>query len=101
MPLPKTRPDYLYLLIHLAEAGKRPIAIAQHLKEFATLKESNDAPGLRTVERSYYEYMKQPPDVRRQQTEFRWPDAMIANALPWETGRSALDLLRFRDELRC
>ena len=29
---------------------------------------------------------------------FRWPDSMGTELLPWEAGRAALDLLRFRDE---
>ena len=57
-------------------------------------------PGLRTIGRVQQRYRALPEKERQRYREFRWPEDMDNELLPWEAGASALELLRWRREHR-
>lgn len=60
----------------------------------------DDCPSERWIEGRLKEWDRLPPEVRQNFYSFRWPDSMLSgalpsgDALPWEAGKAALELLR-------
>lgn len=98
MPRPKTKRDYRDLIDLWAAEGWKPASIHRLIEEQALEAKADDCPSEATVRRYYGEWLKLPEHERRERAFFHWPKTMEIGALPWEAGRAAMDLLRFRDE---
>ena len=98
MPRPKTDPYWVQQLWTLAADGCKPAKISRELARIARQEGSEGCPSYTTVRRLYEDWERQPEAARRLQAHFHWPASMQEGTLPWEAGRAALDLLRYRDE---
>jgi hypothetical protein len=79
-----------------AGTGYNAAAIYDRLRVAARAAGRKDSPPAEKTIKRYIAKLGLPgvPTLR----PFRWPDSMGTELLPWEAGRAALDLLRFRDE---
>lgn len=81
----------------LAESEPRPSAaqIELRLKKIGDQEGRDDCPSLRTIGRILQEHGRLPEREKEFYREFRWPQAMQADLVPWEATRVALDLLAY------
>jgi hypothetical protein len=91
---------YLRLVWAWAAEGIKTAAILDGLQRVAMARGWKDPlPSERTIRTIYKKAQGLDPDERREQTRFKWPQTMEKlGALPWSAARSALDLVRYRDE---
>lgn len=98
VPRPKTDAHYAVRVESLAAEGQRPPTIAKVIEREARKAGRTDWPSERTVRRLYEAWKQRPEEERREAEQCRWPQSMLAGALPWEASAAVLELLRFRDE---
>lgn len=81
----------------LAESEPRPSAaqIELRLKKIGDQEGRQDWPSLRTIGRILQEHGRLTERQKEFYREFRWPQAMQADLVPWEATRVALDLLAY------
>ena len=84
------------LVYGLMETSPRPspASIAEELEVIAEREKRTDAPpSERTIAR--WQQHERPEGERLLYRQFRWPEAMIQGALPWEASETSLDLLAY------
>jgi hypothetical protein len=80
------------------EGGLTDRAISERAKAKGEELGRNDYPALRTVNKYHREYPGLSEHIRKGYRHFRWPDAMEAGLLPWESSAAVLELLAWSEE---
>ena len=102
MPRKKTGSFWVVTIHELAESDEgapRPSAaqIEIRLKKIGEQEGLKDSPSKRTIGRILQEHDRLTESEKAFYREFRWPQTMQAGLVPWESTRTALDLLDPRD----
>ena len=100
MPRKKTGSFWIDTIHELVESGgsaPRPSAaqIELHLKKIGEREGLKDWPAKRTIGRVLKEHDQLTEREKEFYREFRWPQAMQAELVPWEATGVALDLLAY------
>src|SRR5215470_15855845 len=98
MSRPKTDEHWRVRITQLMAQNLSGLAIGRVLAEEAQAADRDDCPSDRTIRRIIEEQKKElGPEGLRLAGLFYWPESMLSGDLPWEAGRAALDLVRYRE----
>lgn len=96
MPRPGTSDNVKRKIWELGE--NNPRASAAWIRKTLLTRGEINLPTERTIARIKKDFLSKQPQERLPYRYASWPEAMESNALPWESSRALLDLLRFFEE---